>query len=430
MIARKLFIQVFLMSLLWVTPGFLISQEKLSGTLAYAFPADHSENPQDNSDSYGNFVFHLPKDWIKLAQPGFLEIVPQPVRELEIFSIILLPGKTSGASLQEELASCWDEFAAILHAEKLREVNGGAYNEEEVSRTFSGLEYISGHGSLRTAADFFVHTYVFRVKDRVERVVVLAKEIRLDAVRSNIDPTVHHYPYYLAITDFIFSLRFSNFSFPDLTAATWKGTGITGIWSGLGFINGRLKTTYVIFFSNGQVFYGYPFPIAGLYNLDSYAESERTKRNWGTFVFQNGQGTIHMPYGSFPVRLDGDQLVMAPISEEHRFIMMPVIDGFRLNGTWSIADANENPVTITFMPDGSFKDRGALRVLDHTVYEYYSITDGGGSGKYTITDYSVLFQYDDGRVFQMAFPGMGYVPGNSSPAELILSYNHDTLVRQ
>jgi hypothetical protein len=385
--------------------------------------------PKAGMQTYENFIYQIPDGWTSKQETKFMELFPQRTREHELFSIILLKGKNSTASLKQELASCWDEFAGIMKAEKLREVNGGNYNEDEISKTFQGWEYIAGHGSIRTGADFFVHTYIIRVKDRVERVIVLSKEIRLDALRSNIDPSLHHYPYYTAITDFIFSLQFANSPSPTLSLPTWKGNNISGVWAGIGFMGGQLKTTYAIFFSNGQVFYGSRFPLQGLYELNTYADKERTKRYWGTYSFQNGKGTVNMPNGSFPIRTEGDKLVMAPVNEEHKFIRMSSVDNVKLNGTWKIEGQNNLIVSITFKPDGTFSDNGALRVLDHTIYNYYSIADGGGSGKYFIKDHTVVFSYSDGRILKIAFPGKQFTPGNNSPKELVLSYNDDLLIK-
>lgn len=95
-----------------------------------------------------------------------------------------------------------------------------------------------------------------------------------------------------------------------------------------------------------------------------------------------------------------------------------------------IEDKTGKIVTITFKPDGSFTDNGALRVLDHTLYDYYSVADGGGAGKYLIKDHTIIFMYSDGRILPVAFPGMGFIAGNNSPKELILSYNNDKFIKQ
>ncbi len=380
--------------------------------------------------TYGNFLYQLPNGWTSQQQPNYLELFPQELREHEIFSILLLKGNNSNAPLQQELAACWDEFAIMMNAQKMREVSGKQYLEDEIHKTAAGWEYLAGHGSIRTGSNFFVHAYVIRTNGRSERVIVLSKEIRLDGLRNNIDPSRHHYPYYVAITDFIFNLRFANLNSPVLPNAAWKGTGISGVWAGLGFTGGAIKTMYAVFFSNGQVFYGNPFPVQGLFQLDTYAEKERSIRNWGTYSFQNGKGNVTMPFGSFPIRMEADKLVFTPIREEHKFIKMAAIDNIRLNGTWAIKNRNGKWVTVSFSPGGKFTDNGAVRVLDHTVYDYYSVADGGGTGSYLIKDHSLIFQYSDGRVLSIAFPGMQFIQNNNSPEKLVLSSNNDVLQKQ
>jgi len=95
-----------------------------------------------------------------------------------------------------------------------------------------------------------------------------------------------------------------------------------------------------------------------------------------------------------------------------------------------IKGEDDQPFTITFRKDGTFTDGGALKVLDHSVYTYYSIADGGGSGNYFIKDHTIVFSYSDGRILKIAFSGADFNPSDVSPNELILSYNDDTLIRQ
>ena len=384
-----------------------------------------------DSESFGNIIYKVPVGWTSSkVDPRYVEIFPVKLMPQESFSVLLLQGKVSGASLEQELAECWNDFARLMGAEQLREVSGNSYNTDEINKTAAGWEYIAGHGSMRKGYDYFVHAYVIRVKERIERVIVFSKEIRLDALTNNIDPTVHHTPYYDVITSFIFNLRFKNLSMTELPSAFWKGVGITGAWGGIGFMGGELKVTYAIFFSNGQVYYGSRFPLSGLYNLDSYADKERTPRYWGTYSYEGGNGTVKMQYGSFPIRLEGNKLKMSPVSEEHSFIRMQSVDNLKLNGTWMIAGENDQPNTITFRTDGTYTDNGALKVLDHSLYQYYSIADGGGNGNYQIRDFTIIFNYSDGRILKIAFPGRGLIPGNISPNELVLSFNEDLLIKQ
>jgi hypothetical protein len=57
-------------------------------------------------------------------------------------------------------------------------------------------------------------------------------------------------------------------------------------------------------------------------------------------------------------------------------------------------------------------------------------TAAPGRGAYSVQDHTLLFAYDDGRRFPIAFPGIGYQKSNPSPATLEMSHNDDTLKRQ
>lgn len=385
---------------------------------------------QAQSMAWGDYLFTVPEGWTTSENAQFMELFPLRAAEQEIFSILLLKGRTGGSSLENELALAWDEFAGMLGAEKLFEVNGMNYTMDEVRRTAAGWEYLAGHGSIRSNGDFFVHAYIIRAGEKTERVFVLAKEIRLDAVRNNIDPTVHHQPYYDIITSFIFNLRFAGFESIPLPAASASGALPCGVWAGIGFMGGQLESTYAVFFSNGQVYYGSRFPLSGLSGLDTYADRERIPRYWGTWEYANGAGQMHLPSGSFPFRIEGSSLVMDPYGTEHRFIRVPPVDDIRLQGSYMLEDEYGRSCTLIFRSDGTFTDNGVLRILDHSLYQYYSIADGGGSGSYRAKDHTLLFHFSDGRELKVAFPGAGLSHADPSPAELILSFNEDRLVRK
>jgi hypothetical protein len=47
-----------------------------------------------------------------------------------------------------------------------------------------------------------------------------------------------------------------------------------------------------------------------------------------------------------------------------------------------------------------------------------------------VKDYTVIFNYTDGRKIKIAFMGVGYNKTNPSPATLTLSVNEDVLKKQ
>jgi hypothetical protein len=378
--------------------------------------------------TFGNIKYQVPAGWLQYVSANKVEIFPSKPMPEEKLEIILLTGRT-GSSLEAELENCWEEVRRMYNAENTMQVSGYKYNKKEIRKSAKGWEYLTADGSIRIGQnDFFVHPYIIKVRDRIERVVVMAQEVVIDAVRRNYDPFWHHPPYTYTINSFIFNLGFTNWTETEVTKPGLKGSGVVGIWQGLGFKGGELKATFIALFSNGQAYYSVRVPTMGFYQLDPYAAGEMNMRDWGIYTFQNGNGVIKMPYGSFPIRLEGDKLVAAPIKEEHKYVRVSEIDNLVLNGTWGLEDANGNIATIRFGSDGSFTDNGALQVLDHSIY-YYSIAQGGGSGKYFIKDHTIVFNYNDGRELRVAFPGSQFT-NEKSPQQLVLSFNEDVLIKQ
>jgi hypothetical protein len=85
---------------------------------------------------------------------------------------------------------------------------------------------------------------------------------------------------------------------------------------------------------------------------------------------------------------------------------------------------------ITFTADGRFSDNGAIRVLTH---EYNDCINPGilpGSGTYEVKDYTITFNYTDGRKVKIAFLGTEYDIRNQSPAILRMSSNEDPMMRR
>ena len=85
---------------------------------------------------------------------------------------------------------------------------------------------------------------------------------------------------------------------------------------------------------------------------------------------------------------------------------------------------------ITFTADGNFTDKGVIRVLGHDNNNCINQGFTPGSGTYEVKNYSILFNYTDGRKIKLAFLGAEYDIKNKSPATLRMSFNEDPLNRQ
>ena len=86
---------------------------------------------------------------------------------------------------------------------------------------------------------------------------------------------------------------------PVVKPATAKGGDITGVWQGISLSVGapklgaelgvEFKVKQLIFFSNGQAFFGNNFPTEGLDELNTWVRAENNRRDWGTYTFSNGK---------------------------------------------------------------------------------------------------------------------------------------------
>jgi hypothetical protein len=221
--------------------------------------------------------------------------------------------------------------------------------------------------------------------------------------------------------------------------ATVKGEGIIGAWQGIGMsvglskpgaeLGAELAVKQLIFFSNGQAYFGKYFPAAGLDELNTWIKAENNRRDWGTYIFNNGKGVLQMPYGDIPLLLNNNKLTITTNKTNHVYIKQNPVDGAKLNGTYALSEWNGMIPFISFTTDGKFVDKGAVRVLFHEYVDCLNPAVNPGSGTYEVKNYSMLLNYTDGRKIKIAFPGTGFDKNNISPPTLLLSYNFDAMNR-
>ena len=136
-----------------------------------------------------------------------------------------------------------------------------------------------------------------------------------------------------------------------------------------------------------------------------------------------------MPYADIPLRMESDSLIITSNQMDHKFYRLQPVDGATFNGTYVLGELNGKIPSITFTPDGRFSDNGAIKVLYH---EYIDCINPGltpGMGNYEVKNYSILFNYTDGRKIKLAFLGAEYDKSNPAPATLLMSSNEDKMQR-
>jgi hypothetical protein len=275
----------------------------------------------------------------------------------------------------------------------------------------------------RPDATFTVQVYAIRAGDRVERVAVIAREIReaLSVTNASLSPR-HSGP----LRTLIFSLGFANLPDPKLPVVSLTGGGITGVWAGLGMSAGRIKPEFAIFFSGGVAYFSPRFPTNGLLELDPYSEQPAQPREWGTWTMTGDTGAMTMPYGSVPLRRLDTALELTTNKTPHRYVRLSLPPSGRLNGTW----CTDAAACLRMTAAGRFQDTGAIRAVEHVTYAY-PVSPPRGEGQYELRDHTLVLRYDAGpEEVRVAFPGLLADDVSESPQAVILGFSFDVLKRR
>jgi len=390
-----------------------------------------------SAGKFGSMIYTAPAGWShQVFQDG---VVFKPLnlpKEEHLAMQVMQPLNFTG-SLEQALAKSYDEAAAMYNSTKMYYAGGAEYQKTEPKKSFNGWEYMQGSGGVQVEngtpykTELGLDLFVIKINNRFERVAILKS--RRNCNMSRYYPT-ERVSYQNAINNFLFSLQFTDGPEPVLKPGTIQGDGIIGVWQGISLqtvASGIRYNVFVpIFLTNGQAYFGPKFPTTGLDGLDTRIPPELHRRDWGTYTFSNGRGVLKMPYADIPLRMEGDKLVITANQTDHRFFQMPSVDGARFNGTYVMSEAYGKIPSITFTTDGRFTDNGAVRVLYHEYVDCINEALAPGSGTYEVKNYTVHFNYSDGRKIKIAFLGTDYDKSNPSPAILEMSYDYTPMKRQ
>jgi hypothetical protein len=191
------------------------------------------------------------------------------------------------------------------------------------------------------------------------------------------------------------------------------GTGYSTIYRG-----SRIKVTRIAFFPDGTMCGS--IPQAGFDGLDLKAQREGSPDYWGTYTFANGKGNVTIKGLSYPFELKDGKLFYDRVEFDEHY---QSLDNARFAGTFT---ALKNPTgysgrepTLTFALDGTFADTGAVNWMLKG-----SVDDGSGkavnSGRYLIRNFTMIFDYDDGRQIRMAFESI-YGKDPKNPQQIVFT---------
>ena len=160
---------------------------------------------------------------------------------------------------------------------------------------------------------------------------------------------------------------------------------------------------YITFLPNGKVYW--TLPPEGLLYFDPAVAQRAHPDDWGTYEVVNDEirilrGPQRIPY---VITRTGDRLNNPPSLGKGTFRPIPPADGLKLEGSYRRAPTEP---AISFTADGRFQDGGIFRYFgtgqrpDGTLFQ----DDGkGGSGTYTIEQYTLELKYSDGRIKHAPF---------------------------
>ena len=350
---------------------------------------------------------------------------------------IMEPLNTSG-TLEQALAQSFEEATIMYKGTSMYQADG-KYGKKVAQKSFNGWEYIRGKGGIKVqdgtqfGTEYGLEVFVIKVNNRFERVAIFESRPSCPPLYSRYY-TTDRTSYRNAIENLLFSIQFTDLNSAILQSGSVNGTGIIGIWQGTiqstdvaGF---KLDVYSPIFFTNGQVYFGNKFPTEGLDGVNSRTLAELNQRNWATYTFSNGRGVLKMPFGDIPFRTEGNKLIVTKNQMDWHFSKLPTVDGARFNGTYVMSESYGKIPSISFTTDGKFTDNGAVKVLCHDYVDCINPATAAGSGTYEVKNYTIHFNYSDGRKIKIACPGVGYDRSNTTPPILEMSFNYDKLMRQ
>ena len=385
----------------------------------------HSASP----GMFGHLIYKPMAGWKQKNYANGVSFIPNDLSPKHEFEVRIMESKAFSGTMQQALAESWNDALQQLQATKY--YSGDPYEIVTEKTSYKGWDYIRGRGTFRpvgTEVDRYdMLLFVVKINNRIERIMV---EGLINIDQGSYSPWVNP-AYKHAIEEFFYTVQFDDWKEPDFKSPSTQGGGIVGLYEGFKLGGGTLKAAYTLFFPNGQVFFGPKFPLDGFYGLNTWVEAELSTRYWGTYTLQNGKGMVTMGYGNIPIKVLGNDLIVTTQNADHKYERVPSIDGAVLNGTYAFeGNWDGKPPSITFTSDGTFIDNGALDILHHTTTDPFNITKEPGSGTYLVKDFTLVFNYSDGRNVQLVFRGEGYDRKNPSPATLTLSFNNDTLIKK
>ncbi len=392
----------------------------------------------ESKGKFGAMTYDAPIGWSHQQFQDGVVFKPLNLPAEEHLAIQIMQPMDFSGNLEQVLAQSFEEATVMYKGTAMYQADG-KYGKKPAQKSFNGWEYIRGKGGIKVqdgtqfGTEYGLEVFVIKVNGRFERVAILESRPACKPLYSRYY-TSDRTTYRNSIEGLLFSIQFTDFNSPQMSSGSEIGAGIVGVWEGTiqsADAAGLALDVYSpIFFANGQVYFGNHFPAEGLDGLNSRIPAELNQRNWATYTFNNGNGILKMPFGDIPFRTDGDKLIITKNQRDWPFYKLKSVDGARFNGTYLMNESYGKIPAITFTAEGKFIDNGAVKALCHDYIDCVNPATTPGAGTYEVKNYTLHFNYTDGRKIKIAFQGTQYDIKNQSPETLRMSFKEDPMIRQ
>jgi hypothetical protein len=350
-------------------------------------------------ETYDLITYTPPKGWKKEEKPSY---VVYSTAKLKSYCMLVIYKSANGLNnITSDFASEWKQFAAtpynITAQPNLQEIEkengwtsqtGGATFSNNGGNNILLLATSSGYNKV---VSIMIITNDTGYMNSIEK---FSNSIQLNKPMSN--PV--------------------NINTPVIASGTkadvWMNVQSNALYGGGGYwsFTDAIRIKFYFVYHNGD--YCSEMPLAGLQTFDKEKSKSSGERTWGKFSMQNDNGTFVSQYENIKVK-KVSATKMEKVGYTYSFYKCASVDGLKLNSAWSsIPNWTKDPYysqagcrqVIYFKPDGSFDDHGIF-VADCRYPDRHA-QDAPGKGSYSISNFTLVLKYDDGRLVYKAFTGV------------------------
>ncbi len=205
----------------------------------------------------------------------------------------------------------------------------------------------------------------------------------------------------------------------DRMAGVWTAT-THQLRYGLGGVANQAVVTELILFADGAALWG--MPPEGLLGFDRKAHRARWPERWGTYTLRNKRLAIthagkQQQYAVLPTgALENRYMEGGQERTGARYLPRPSLDGVKLKGEvrrrdhWPAPGNTSGIGTLpgcTFTEDGTFRDEKLMWIVlperEGMSRQAHEARVAPGRGRYRLEHWTLVLEYDDGRVNQVSF---------------------------